>query len=99
MLNVDLGIRDGVRTSRGALSRRSPHAGYCYPSLRPTYRPFLFLSRSASVRLLPFRLLPVTGSGARALVLRNVEERRRERFPRINGLTQVRNLNFSRCAG
>lgn len=31
MLNVDLGIRDGVRTSRGALSRHSPHAGHCYP--------------------------------------------------------------------
>lgn len=31
MLNVDLGIRDGVRTSRGALSRYPPHAGHCYP--------------------------------------------------------------------
>lgn len=73
MLNVDLGIRGGVRTSRGALSRHSPHAGHCYPppplSNVSTFFPLpllslspllllLSLSLSLSIPLLPFWLLP-----------------------------------------
>lgn len=54
MLNVDLGIRDGVQTSRGALSLHSPHAGHCYPSpplSNVSTSPFLPLSVSLSLSL------------------------------------------------